>query len=556
MTSIHAHKFGYINTSIHKRVRPVVIPAASAKRYTSIAVPSYTRMPKTIQPIIVLDVDKVPVENEIYKEFEANNMDPKSLLVIGYMALTACSKHLRLDVERRDLSALKDTYDQVISDLKKNFAERSELMASKIISDKDKDIEVLKSRIYGLQLQMDTTIEKLSAEKDKELAMLREQYSTSLQSQHLSLQNIAEEREREIIKLNEQLHSLNNNTSLIVSKALADKEMELSTIKAKLLNQQIMSESAANHDVAVMNEKLQIFQQRVLELESELDNARQQTRESTVEFIKTLRDDEVLSLQSQVAALKGSNFSKGIIGENNIKHWLSTAFTECEVVDKSGFAAESDIHVVKSNGEFIAIECKNKIQITAQDVDKSMRDISHLKSKYGQQFMGYVFISLRSVNIPKKGCGYLEIVNDETPVYWYGQSEFNEYQSGFIDYCKATWTIAYYVRNLRLKFSCVDNEVAGFRRNLQEMVAVFRSTLERLSTNQKLIATMLQNVKHVQDNNNVAMQILNDHLAINGSIDIGTTTPHQATHVCPKCTKSFATKSSLTRHSSKCTCAS
>ena len=135
--------------------------------------------------------------------------------------------------------------------------------------------------------------------------------------------------------------------------------------------------------------------QKEADLLRQLADAKSEKEQMHREFIKTIKDEDVAALQAQIAMLKGQNHTKGIIGENAIADLISKVFPEYEVLDKSGTAAESDLHLIRNTDKcFIAIESKNKKTITQQDIDKSVRDISHLKSKYGSRFVGYLFLSL------------------------------------------------------------------------------------------------------------------------------------------------------------------
>lgn len=502
------------------RTRGIAFASPVRKYAASTVRQSRKKMPYIIQPSIVLDADNIPVEREIYDAHTTDTLDTKNLLVIGYMAVASSTKHLRGDIERRDLGVIKHAYDQIISDMKKDFTERAELMATRIVSDKDKDILVLNERLLNAQKTSEAAMARIIAEKDAEISNMKDKLA------------------------------MNDNTiQLMVSKAVTDKEHELSALREQLA----IMKASIEREAAVNQERVVASHQRVVELERALQEAKDNAKQSTMDLVKGIRNEEIMNLQAQIAALKGSNFSKGIVGENSVKKWLAEAFIDCEVVDKSGIAAESDLHVVKPNGDFIAVECKNKTQITVQDVEKSIRDISHLKNKYGSRFVGYVFVSLRSTNIPKKGSGTLEIIDDEIPVYWHGQSDFNDEDKSVVEFCKAVMSFASCLRTLRAKFVDTDNAIDTFRKQLTDMMSLFRSCLDRLNQNQKAIASLVSSVKIVQDNNNAALQLLNDYIAANALENMLSISHHNTSHNCSKCGRVFARKGDLTKHMSKCT---
>ena len=131
------------------------------------------------------------------------------------------------------------------------------------------------------------------------------------------------------------------------------------------------------------------------------------------------KDQEIMSLKAQLNVLQNTNAFKGAIGELTLRDMLSTHFPAHEIKDTSGQTSMSDIHLIDSEGYIIAIECKNKANITAQDVNKTLTDIKHIKAKYGDMFIGYFFASIRSINIPKKSNLCFEVI-DDIPVIWYG----------------------------------------------------------------------------------------------------------------------------------------
>lgn len=541
VSSTLAFKSNVYKTYSRCKIHHTIAYALSAKRYADSAKPIVRKMPYIIQPTILLDADKVPLEKDIYEAYNANQLDTKNLLVIGYMAVASSTKHLRTDAERRDLTTLKETYDRIINDLKNDYGERAELMANRIIADKDKDIQVLKERLANMQQSNEATIAKISAEKERELAQYREQMLASSTNAKSELLRALEIQQNENAVLREQLNTVSSNIELVVAKSILEKEKELSA-----------RNSSTSNELAVLSERIDTYKQRTFQLEKELEEARDSSKATTSELLKNLRDEEISALQAQIAALKGSNFSKGILGEGLVRQWLSDAFDDCEIIDKSGCAAESDIHVVKPNGDFIAVECKNKTQITNQDVDKSMRDITFLKEKYGARFVGYVFVSLRSINIPKKGSGCLEIVDDRIPVYWYGQTEFNEEDRTMINFCKAIWSVVAFIKTLRAKLAGTNNEVESFRKQLHDMLTMVSATLERLNQNQKTIAVLLQNAKAIQDNNNAALQLVTDYVTTSNLHANLSTSTTKLEHVCPHCSRGFSQKGHLTRHLSKC----
>jgi alkylated DNA nucleotide flippase Atl1 len=274
-------------------------------------------------------------------------------------------------------------------------------------------------------------------------------------------------------------------------------------------------------------------------------------------------------LQAEIAALKGSNFSKGIVGESLLRSVLGRAFPHFEVVDKSGTVAESDIHLVNSEeGTFIAIESKNKANITIQDVEKSMRDIDYLKQKYGSRFAGYVFVSLRTPSIPKKGTSF-EVVHDSIPVAWIGCDPSNE--SMIYDLiCEVLPTIVKVIHcvakvlgKLAVTSDESDQEVRAFR---EEVCMFVHNALVRVESNVKVLASLQNSVKTLLDTNNALITDIQRFVTAHnispknhcGKVsDSLNKTPDQggkfaATLLCEGCGVSFKRKCDFSRHAKTC----
>jgi hypothetical protein len=135
------------------------------------------------------------------------------------------------------------------------------------------------------------------------------------------------------------------------------------------------------------------------------------------------RMDQLLAeTRTELERLRGSNHTKGIVGEALVLDALrgSGPFSSWAFTDTSARGAQSDVHMNSPCGRWlVAIEVKNKSVITSGDVEKSMRDVTDLAERFGVRLAGYVFVSLRTRNIPRKGGTYLERVGG-VPVLWFG----------------------------------------------------------------------------------------------------------------------------------------
>jgi hypothetical protein len=110
----------------------------------------------------------------------------------------------------------------------------------------------------------------------------------------------------------------------------------------------------------------------------------------------------------------------GNLAEGCIMSIMRNMFTY--VQDASKIAAACDVHVYVNDGLFFAVESKNKSVITHGDIEKFNRDIEFLAATHGDSFIGALFVSTRSLNIPGKG-SFSFNVTSKRPVVYMGFSD-------------------------------------------------------------------------------------------------------------------------------------
>ena len=123
--------------------------------------------------------------------------------------------------------------------------------------------------------------------------------------------------------------------------------------------------------------------------------------------------------RAEMNILKRSNAGKGNLGEFAIGQFVRSAYPSFEVLNTGKQDASCDLHVrVNEEQRYFAVESKNKIEVTKGDIDKFYRDCECLS--LSNKFMGAVFVSLRSRNIPGKGAFSLEFDKDMRPLIFAG----------------------------------------------------------------------------------------------------------------------------------------
>jgi hypothetical protein len=424
-----------------------------------------------------------PIENEILEQHRLGILEVKKLLMIGHLAAKVSIQHHNYNDSKQQLRALKESYDAMMNTLK-------------------------------LQNSND-----LEAQRQVYQELLNE-----IKQRHIEHLDVVK---NDFINAKRQLESVSFNTQEVIEE------------RAKLL---------AEHNTTILQERLKYMKQKEEDLLKQLSEAKAEKEQMHREFIKTIKDEDIAALQAQIAMLKGQNHTKGILGENAIKDHLSKIFPEYELLDKSGTTAESDLHLVRNSDNcFIAIESKNKKSITQQDVEKSIRDISNLKSKYGSRFVGYLFASLRSPNIPRKGIKFE--YNDGIPTIWYGIE--NDEDSCKFQYLQSSLPVM-----IRLLYTVADVKPTGNALDNTQIQELLTLHIKRLEQNQKVISSMTQNIKAIQDTNNAMYSSVFEFMTSNGLNIESNSLKRKSSfddnlHVCDTCKREFMRKCDLQRHKCK-----
>jgi len=254
--------------------------------------------------------------------------------------------------------------------------------------------------------------------------------------------------------------------------------------------------------------------------------------------------------ERELNIFKNTNQYKGAIGEKTIKDILAKEFTNYEIKDTSGSASMSDIHLINKYGDIIAIECKNKAIITPQDIEKSLIDIKALKEKFQDKFQGYLFVSIRSKNIPKKGDLHYEIV-ESRPVIWYGMDgcDTSADSADSID-SACTTELIHLIKVISAHKISTDTDV-----NQDIITDKLKSYIKKLSDNKKAVLLVHNNMESLRSNISIIQNnidwIYQDIFNYLGTTEVAQTADDKQEHNCDKCSMSFKRKNELTRHYNK-----
>ena len=227
--------------------------------------------------------------------------------------------------------------------------------------------------------------------------------------------------ERETGHVRKLLKDARDNFDEELTRRLLSKDAELSHVRASLHN--VQSGMLDNFEITLQNKLL-------LQNEKFVKDLAHLTAENTFlkrgfeaeESMKLKRELDALTFENET--LKKTNIGKGNLGECNLMNHIRDRFNTFEIRDASKETAACDIHVFINSDDFFAVESKNKSVVTALDVAKFKRDVEQLATLKGKSFIGGLFVSLNSANIPGKGDFFFDVVHGR-PVIYVGFVEFD-----------------------------------------------------------------------------------------------------------------------------------
>lgn len=328
----------------------------------------------------------------------------------------------------------------------------------------------------------------------------------------------------------------------------------------RIENIKVSKDSYYNDQIEILNDKINKLKSDIIDISTKERELVKKEYEPTIQYLQqqierysnenketTRLLDIIKDKEQQLAVLKNNNIVKGNIGENLVKSIISKYLTTHEILDMSGSSSMSDLHLVNLKEERIVVECKNKANITLGDVEKSIRDIDTILDTYGDKFTGYLFVSIRSCNIPRKGDFHIEYIKDR-PVVWYGfDIDINSnYEHEFMNVIKIIVSLT----NIFKGSKSIDKD---------DLLSKINSYLGRIKDQKKLITSLSSNVNLVKVQVDKINEITNsvyddmiDYVKQYGCDHILTNELFEKKEinefVCDKCNKSFKKNGGLIRH--------
>lgn len=359
---------------------------------------------------------------------------------------------------------------------------------------------------------------------------------------------INDTKDKSVLKYTAELNSLNE----ILNHTIKTYEEQIECIKTqkdefygdqiKMMKERIVQLHEGNKDLIQTQVDLvsreyigrcEAMQQQIQELKCELDNYRQ------TDYEKIRLKECLKQKDNEIAILRSNNIVKGNLGEELVKNIISKWFCDLEILDMSGQGSMSDIHLVNKNDQRIVIECKNKANIALTDIDKSMRDIETLKETYSNKFGAYIFISIKSYNIPRKGEFCFEIINN-IPVIWFGVDFENHPDLSEKEFVNVVKIMISMIKVLEDKGDLDKDTFIMKIKDIMKNIAEQKKTIGSLNTT---LATMKIHVDKISTNTNDIYNDLKNMIGDHIENDI---------HECRKCKKTFKTIGGYERHIKSC----
>jgi hypothetical protein len=335
-------------------------------------------------PTIQLDLDTD--NNRSFAEWYMSHDDPdriywtKHLLLSGFSALEAVDEYVHrirddtlyksIKVKDGEIETMRKMLDSVTS-----FAETTTTLTMKKVH--EKSLLAAQEDVARVEATYDARIANIQAMQQAQLSELDASYGKRLATALSGKEDIEKDLQRTF------MYEMSNR--------IADVNAE---------HQRVLQDMNIRHE----NDKVYRSMYESLLLRNE---------DCSIAILQK----QLEMKDSRIAMLEGTCMGKGNLAEGHLMSLMRNLFDNYSIQDSSSTPASCDIHVYVTDVNFIAVESKNKDVITRGDLDKFVRDIDSLAAKHTDNFVGAIFVSTNSINIPGKGSFTFEIVAKRPVVY-------------------------------------------------------------------------------------------------------------------------------------------
>jgi hypothetical protein len=409
------------------------------------------KIPHVLHPIVEFDMDR-QLDREFVEWFESETLKPettpivKDLLLRGYLMTVAA------------ISAHQHSFEaRVVEDNSRRRAEELErVVASACMAEAEKSRAEHRAELEGSKAEVERSkaeLERFRSELERSRAELEMSRADSRAEGKRVEQEVQEMRAIQV-RLQDRIRALAAGEDERV-RGIEERwraEVDRTAARVEETTEALRREFDGRVALEVIRSTREV-EDRTREAERFRLLYEQLTQRQTADVVAD-KDACISGLHEQLATmgakvealsrindvLSRSNAGKGNLGEDALLVFFRENFTDCEVLDASRIPCACDIHLVipdvrpRSNPQtnnqtnrttspnnrtiiqtnnntatsLIAIESKNKRAITSSDITKFYRDVDNLTQQHGDAFMGAIFVSLATKNIPGKGDFRLE----------------------------------------------------------------------------------------------------------------------------------------------------
>lgn len=161
-------------------------------------------------------------------------------------------------------------------------------------------------------------------------------------------------------------------------------------------------------------ERIREMENRMKEAEHRAEHEQKQNKILTEVYMETKKRLEIseskAEVKSKVSAVQG-NAGEAII-EELLNNWFKDYKYYSERTGNIGNKSGGDVRLhIGNEGHYVSVEVKNAINVTHDDVIKTMDHVRGLVAKEGDMHVAHVFVSLKKENIPGKGSFMIDMTS-------------------------------------------------------------------------------------------------------------------------------------------------
>lgn len=488
--------------------------------------------------------------DNVWKQRFEQLQDKLDVSMTDAINTSTASLQAQLANKNKELAALRSSYESQLNALKTSMdalkTQQDEQLCA-IKSSHDCLVTSLKQQLDDARSKQQDGVASIKASYDSVIASLEKQLELG-RAQHadeLAAVKAVTLKELEW-KTQAALKELElKNRELDMAKAEALKELELKNreladaeVKMGLLVDKAKAEAMA--EMAGKQVEANKFELLYLEAEKKLQAALEGTLLRSQECVIDGLQRDLKNKEEELACLKRTNFGRGVVGETMIVDFLRRTYCDACVEDKSHCKHSCDVWMTLSNGDYFAFESKFKDTINSKgDIDKFYNDVASMSRD--ARFLGAVFVSCKTCNIPGKGALCVEVFNDR-PLLFVGFDGEDGFDGGWLKQCLVIlFQLAQHQKNVVGKSTSIQDVVKKLV-PLLDKIKKIRGSIEKI---RKVHLTQVMSLTDDMDKDLACM--FEEIVGVTGNQSDGMVMFH-----CEKCNQAFKTKLALGKHVKGC----